>query len=87
MIQELFILGNAICAIGAFLHIKRVWKNRKVLSDYSPFGSLLISLACLVFATIYVIEGQVITLVFAVPTLVFWWFVMIASAILKYKRK
>jgi hypothetical protein len=87
MIQELFILGNAICAVGAALHIKRVWKNRKVLSDYSPFGSLLTSLACSVFATIYVIEGQIITLAFALPTLIFWWFVMFVSTIRKYKRK
>ena len=75
----LFIIGNFICLIGTLLLMRRVLKNRNMLKDFDPLGSLLTFIPLVIFMVGYVLWHNGLATGFAAVTMVFWLVVSIFS--------
>lgn len=77
--EYIFMAANIVFAIGTLLLFKKVIKNRNALNDFDFIGSTLTAFAMfLMFAGYYQIN-MFRSIVFLLPTLVFWVFVSVYS--------
>ena len=75
MINELFILANLVTLMGTTFLIRNVLKNRKISNGYSPLGSLLTMIAVSLFTVAFYLQDNFLSVIFAIPTVVFWFIV------------
>lgn len=76
-----FLIANIICALGTFLQILAVLKNRKVLRGYSFIGSFLTFLAILFFQYGFYLLDEELSLVFGLVPLIYWFLVTLYTGI------
>ena len=72
MISTIFAIGNLLLLLAAFPLIYRVWRNRDVLKDYDPYGSIMTFVGLLVFEFCYPFMGYWGSFFLAMPTVFFW---------------
>ena len=72
VIYWLFVVANIILFFGTCLLIRGVIKNRNSLKDFDPLGSILTFIPCSMFAVVYVIMNNWVSLCFCLVTVIFW---------------
>lgn len=86
MINELFILGNALLLIASFPLISTVWKNKNILKDYNPAGSILTLAALMVFWMAYALMYNWMSILINIPTVILWGLASWYSACSRVKK-
>lgn len=75
--EILFSIANIILTIAALPNIKNLIINRRNLRGFSRVGGFLTFLPILIIDVAYFIQGFYIPIILGVPTLMFWFGVMI----------
>ena len=70
--QTLFNISNIFFLIGTSLLIRSVLKNRKILNGYDWLGAILTLTAMLTVEGAYVLLNFWVSLLFSLPTVVYW---------------
>ena len=78
-IELLFSTANLLYLFGTIFLIRRVIKNRSILKDFDPFGSLINFIGMLVNILALMSLGYYITTIISIPTMIFWMLVSIYS--------
>jgi hypothetical protein len=86
MINEILTIGNIICLIGTLLQIFAIYKNREILNGYSPVGSFLTFVSIVFFQYGFYLLDNLIGILFAVPTIIFWLMAFIYSSKRKLRK-
>jgi len=79
MINELLTIGNFICLLGTVLQITAIYQNRHILKGYSPLGSFLTFISIILFQIGFLLLGNIIGVLLAIPTIIFWLMAFIYS--------
>jgi len=75
----LFVVANALYFLAGFLLIKRVWKNRNILDDYSPTGALMTFVAMGICIIAYCFMYNWASVILSIPNLILWLFATVFS--------
>lgn len=78
--ENIFLVANILFTIGTALLIIKVIQNRVSLRDFDSMGSLITTVALAIMIVGYYDLKLFTSIVFCVPTLIFWAVVSIFSA-------
>lgn len=81
--EFIFIQANILFTAGTLLLFKKVIKNRSMLQDFDLYGSLLTTAALFCMIVGYLNLQMYLSLLFALPTTLFWVFVSIYTLLYK----
>lgn len=77
--ENLFTLANIVFTIGTLLLVRKVITNRNRLSDFDITGAILTTTALVLMLAGYSLLGMGASLLFTLPTFLFWLFVSVYS--------